>query len=143
MRYQLLARRLKKLHAVQLINDVPPITLGRHLMLRFLLQTLGLVYRKLALPRNRCFPHAFDASHQVRWWINDFFIVSNMIPCLLKRTLSRLAAILSILLKECLIVFGHRCRHRGRLVFLDLCELQWGSIVVSVQPLLLILVRRI
>jgi hypothetical protein len=136
----LLPRWLQKLHAVQLINDVPPISLVRYLYLSLLLQSLGLIYRNLALPRDRCL-HGLDAAH-VRW-IHDFGIVGNMIPGLLKRPLSRLAAILSVLLKECLIIFGGRRRHGCRLV-LDLSELQRSRIIVSVQPqLLLILVRGI
>jgi hypothetical protein len=84
LRYQLLACWLQKLHAVQLINDVPPISLCRYLYLSLLLQTLGHIYRNLALPRDRCL-HGLYAAH-VRW-INDLGIVGNMIPGLLKRPL--------------------------------------------------------
>ncbi len=140
LRYQLLARRLQKLHAVQFINDVPPISLVRYLKLHLLLQNLGFINRHFSLPRVQCF-YGLDPTPNVRW-INDLVIVGNMVTSLLKRPFSRLAPVLSVLLKECLIVFGHRGRH-GICLVLDLCELQRGRIVVSVQPLLQIPVRRI
>ena len=141
MRYQLLARWLQKLHAVQLINDVSPISLGRYLYLRLLLRNIGLIVRHLVLPIDRWCLHSLDPAARI-WWINDLFIVGNMITSLLKRPLSRLAAVLSVLLKECLIVFCGLARH-GCCLVLDLCELQRGRIVVGVQSLRQIPVRRI
>lgn len=80
----MLARWLQKLHAAQLINNVPPISLCRYLYLSLLFETLGLIQRNLALPSHRCL-HGLNAAH-IRW-IHDLGIVGNMIPGLLKRPL--------------------------------------------------------
>jgi len=107
LRYQLLPGWLQKLHAVQLVNYVPPIPLCGHLYQRLLLHALSLVDRHLA---HRCL-HGLDPAPHVRW-VHDLVIVGNMIPSLLKRAaLARLAAILPALLEECLIVFGCRRGH--------------------------------
>jgi hypothetical protein len=44
LRYQLLPGRLQQLHAVQLVNYVPPIPLCGYLYQRLLLHPLSLVY---------------------------------------------------------------------------------------------------
>jgi hypothetical protein len=106
LRYQLLPGWLQHLHAVQLINYVPPIPLCGYLYQRLLLHPLSLVYRHLA----HCRLHGLDSTHVRR--VHDLVIVGNVIPGLLERAaLARLAAIL--LEEGGVVVFGGRGGHGG------------------------------
>ena len=116
LRYQLLPGWLQQLHAVQLVNYVPPIPLCGHLCQRLLLHALSLVDRNLAHRRLHGLNPA-TGTH-VRW-VHDPVIVGNMIASLLERpALARLAA--AILLEECVVVFGCWRGHGGGLELAEL-----------------------
>jgi hypothetical protein len=124
----LLPGRLQQLHAVQLINYVPPIPLCGYLYQRLLLHPLSLIDGHLAHRRL----HVLNPTAHVRW-VYDLVIVGNITTGLLEwAALARLAAIL--LEEGGVVVFGGRGGHGGGL---ELTELQGGRVVVGGLPLLL------
>ena len=128
LRYQLLPGWLQHLHAVQLVNYVPPIPLCGYLYQRLLLHPLSLIDGHLAHRRL----HRLNTTAHVRW-VHDLVIVGHIATSLLERpALARLAP---ILLEEGVVVFGGRGGHGGGL---ELPELEGGRVViVGGQPLLL------
>jgi hypothetical protein len=119
---------LQHLHAVQLVDYVPPIPLCGYLNQRLLLHPLSLIDGHLTHWRL----HGLNPTAHVRW-VHDLVIVGNVIPGLLERpALARLAGIL--LEEGGVIVFGGRSGHGGGL---ELPELEGGRVVVGGLPLLL------